>query len=251
MDGKCRGAPHVGRSDWRQPIFFLDILPLIPDVLGPMNKAIVRLMAGFRRFREKYFIYDDPEHSLYQRLSSAGQTPKTLLIGCSDSRVDPAILTEASPGELFVVRNVANLVPPCEPSAVGFHGTSSAMEFAVVNLKVENVIVLGHRQCGGIRALMNGATDDPDSFVGKWMGIAEDARRHVLEHHGAEDEESRQRRAEMQSIKVSLRNVRSFPFVQEAIRSRQMNIIGVYFDLEQGKLWEYDETADEFHQLEI
>src|SRR5687767_8056292 len=108
-----------------------------------MNRAVIKLMAGFRRFREKYYLGEDLENSVYQQLASSGQTPKTMLIGCCDSRVDPALLTGASPGELFVVRNVANLVPPCEPSAVGFHGTSSAIEFAVVNLKVDNIIILG------------------------------------------------------------------------------------------------------------
>ena len=92
-------------------------------------------MVGFRRFRERYFLSDDPEFSVYQKLATTGQTPRTLMIGCSDSRVDPAILTGAAPGELFVVRNVANLVPPCETSSVGFHGTSSAIEFAVMASK--------------------------------------------------------------------------------------------------------------------
>src|SRR5690606_34065906 len=133
----------------------------------PMNKAIARLVAGFRRFREKNY-FQETEHSNYQRLVSHGQTPKTLLIGCSDSRVDPAILTGASPGELFVIRNVANIVPPCEPASVGLHGTSSAIEFAVSFLKVENVIILGHRQCGGIRALMQG-TNGKATFIEKWM----------------------------------------------------------------------------------
>lgn len=216
-----------------------------------MNKAIVRLIAGFRRFREKYFLGDDTDHSFYHRLTVSGQTPKTLLIGCSDSRVDPAILTGASPGELFVIRNVANLVPPCEVSTVGYHGTSSAIEFAVVNLKVENIIILGHRQCGGIRALMTGATQNSDSFVSQWMKIAEEARVKVHQDHPGADEETCCRFGEMESLKVSLKNVRSFPFVQEAITQRHMNVIGVYFDLEQGQLWEYDDGKQEFRQLEL
>lgn len=216
-----------------------------------MNKAIFRLMAGFRRFREKYFAQDDPENSLYQKLASAGQTPKTLLIGCSDSRVDPAILTEALPGELFVVRNVANLVPPCEPSAVGYHGTSSALEFAVVNLKVENVIVLGHRQCGGIRALMASSPDTSQSFIGQWMNIAQEVRHKILKEHSGAEEETRCRLAEMESLKISLRNLRTFPFVRDAIKERQMNVIAVYFDLEQGQLWELDEESDQFRLLLI
>jgi carbonic anhydrase len=216
-----------------------------------MNKPIIRLMAGFRRFREKYFLTDNPEHSVYHRLSSVGQTPKTLLIGCSDSRVDPAILTDAGPGELFVVRNVANLVPPCESSGVGFHGTSSALEFAVINLHVENIIVLGHRQCGGVRALMRGVTENSNSFVGQWMSIAEEARTRVLANTSVVDEEARDRLAEMESIKVSLRNLMTFPFVREAVEGKHLNLIGIWFDLEQGQLWEYDEASQQFRQLEI
>ncbi len=208
-------------------------------------------MAGFRKFREKYFLAEDTEISVYQKLAASGQTPKTLLIGCSDSRVDPAILTGASPGELFVVRNVANLVPPCEPSAVGFHGTSSAIEFAVVNLKVDNIIVLGHRQCGGVRALMTGATDSPKSFVGQWMSIAEKAREKVLMEYPKADEDTKWRMAEMESLKVSLKNLHTFPFVKTAVESKQLNVIGVYFDLEQGQLFEYDEASQQFRQLEI
>lgn len=217
-----------------------------------MNKPLIRLMAGFRRFREKYFVPDHLEDSIYHRLANSGQTPKTLLIGCSDSRVDPAILTGAHPGELFTVRNVANLIPPCEPSAVGFHGTSSAIEFAVEGLKVENIIILGHRQCGGIRALMTAPADDKNpSFVNQWMSIAKDARTAVLAKHGHEGIEAQVRYAEMEALKVSVRNVKTFPFVQAAIDSRQLNIVAVYFDLEQGQLWELDEASDSFRLLEI
>ena len=217
-----------------------------------MNKALVRLMAGFRRFREKYFLVDDLDSSSYHRLSTSGQSPKTLLIGCSDSRVDPAILTGASPGELFVVRNVANLIPPCEPIAsVGFHGTSSAIEFAVSNLKVENIIILGHRQCGGIRALMQPDSKPSESFIGQWMNIAKDARERVYKAHPGADFETQCRFAEMESVKISVRNLHTFPFVADAIRDRGMNVIGVYFDLELGQLWELESTKMEFRQLEI
>lgn len=207
-------------------------------------------MAGFRRFREKYFLQDESD-TIYQRLATSGQTPKTLLIGCSDSRVDPAILTGASPGELFVVRNVANLIPPCEPAAVGFHGTSSALEFAVVNLRVENIIILGHRQCGGIRALLRGPGEDSNSFISQWMGIAYEARRHVLKEYPNADEDTQCRFAEMESLKISLKNLGTFPFIQEAVSSRQLNIIGIYFDLELGQLWEFDSSSQQFRQLDI
>lgn len=215
-----------------------------------MNIALYRLIAGFKRFREKYFLSND-EHTYYQRLTTTGQTPKTLLIGCSDSRVDPAIMTGASPGELFVVRNVANLIPPCETSANGFHGTSSALEFAVVNLKVENIIILGHRQCGGIRALMNGITTDKESFIGQWMKIVSSVPEKVRCDHPNADQETLYRIAEMEALKISLQNVQSFPFVQQAISNRNLNVIAVYFDLELGQLWEYDNLTQQFKQLEI
>jgi carbonic anhydrase len=215
-----------------------------------MNIALFRLVAGFKRFREKYFIQNDPENSIYHRLASEGQTPKTLLIGCSDSRVDPAILTGAAPGDMFVVRNVANLIPPCEHSGTGFHGTSSALEFAVQGLKVENIIILGHRQCGGIRALMRGPEQEK-SFIGQWMSIAEEARIKVLADYPNADEDTRCRAAEMEAMKVSLKNLKSFPFVKEAIEKRHMNVIAVYFDLEQGQLWEYEDSTQQFRQLEI
>jgi carbonic anhydrase len=216
-----------------------------------MNQSLIRLIAGFRRFREKYFLQEDVDSSIYTRLASEGQTPKTLLIGCSDSRVDPAILTGASPGDLFVVRNVANLVPPCETSDVGFHGTSSAIEFAVANLKVENVIILGHRQCGGIRSLMSREKNKKRTFVSQWMGIVEEVHQSVHASHPKADDDTRCRLAEMKSIEVSLRNLRSFPFVQEAIASRQMNVIGVYFDLELGELWHFDDGTQEFVKLPV
>lgn len=215
-----------------------------------MNIAIYRLMAGFRRFKDKYFQVNEHHDSLYGK-HAHGQHPKTMLIGCADSRVDPAILTGAHPGELFVIRNVANLVPPCEPAAVGFHGTSSALEFAVVNLKVENIIILGHRQCGGIRALLKGPTGQSESFVTQWMSIAQEARKFVIENYPNADENTQCRYAEMESIKVSIKNLHTFPFVKKAIEERNLNIIGIYFDLEEGELWQITSQQPEFHQLEI
>lgn len=209
---------------------------------------ILRLMVGFRKFREKYF---ENEHSLYQRLSGVGQSPKTLIIGCSDSRVDPAIITSAAPGELFVVRNVANLVPPCEKQGGGVHGVSSAIEFAVVNLKVENVIVLGHRQCGGIRALMMNELSHPNGFVQGWMSIAQEAKDRVLAAHAGESEDQLCRHGELESIIVSLKNLRTFPFVEEAIKNRGLTLMGIYFDLEQGQLLEYHEDQGVFKNIDI
>jgi len=208
---------------------------------------ILRLMAGFRKFRERYF--EASEDTFFGRLAGP-QHPKSLIISCSDSRVDPALITSASPGEIFVVRNVANLVPPYEKGG-GFHGVSAAIEFAVVNLKVENIIVLGHRQCGGIRALMLNEGTVPGGFVSQWMRIAEQAKINVLKKHAGEEDESLCRHGEKESIRCSLNNLRTFPFVQEAINERGLTLMGIYFDLESGQLLECDEDNDTFKNVEL
>jgi carbonic anhydrase len=210
---------------------------------------ILRLMAGFRKFRERYFESEDP---LYGRLADpgVGQSPKTLIIGCSDSRVDPALITSAAPGEIFVVRNVGNLVPPYEEGG-GYHGVSAAIEFAIVNLKVENVIILGHRQCGAIRALMLNEGNVPNGFVQKWVRIAQEAKAYVLEKHAGEDDDHLCRYGEQESIRYSLKNLRTFPFVAEAIKSRGLTLMGIYFDLESGQLLECDEEKDVFKNVEL
>jgi carbonic anhydrase len=211
------------------------------------NKDILKLVAGFRRFREKYF---SSEESAHWKLSSP-QSPKTLIIGCSDSRVDPAIITGASPGELFTVRNVANLVPPYESARAGFHGVSAAIEFAVVNLKVENIIILGHRQCGGIRTLMSQDSSVEDSFVSQWMKIARPARDKVLKRLPAASMEVLCKACELEAIVTSVSNLKTFPFVTQAIEEKNLQIFGIYFDLEQGLLMEFDENQEQFRVLEI
>lgn len=203
------------------------------------KKEILKLLLGFRGFREKFYQGED---STYGKLSSTGQSPKTLVIGCSDSRVDPAILSGAGPGDLFVIRNVANLVPPYEVGG-GRHGVSAAIEFAVVNLKVENVIILGHRQCGGIRALMFPDKTKTGGFVQRWMQIAEPAKERALEFTGSADQQILWRNCEMESIRTSLENLRSFPFVAEAERERGLTLMGIYFDIERGELLELNESG--------
>jgi carbonic anhydrase len=210
------------------------------------NREILRLAAGFRRFREKYFVVS----SIYSRLSKS-QNPKTLIIGCSDSRVDPAIISSASPGELFIVRNIANLVPPYESPSTGLHGVSAAIEFAVVNLKVENIVILGHRQCGGIRALMQGQQKKEESFVGMWMDMAHSAREKVIQKYPDRDFESQCRQCELEAIIISIGNLKGFPFVRDALSQKTLNIFGIYFDLEKGTLMEYDKNSGTFHTLKI
>ena len=135
------------------------------------------LIEGFKRFRAQYF---EEHRRLFEALAMRGQTPKVLLIGCCDSRVDPAIIFDAQPGEMFVLRNVANLVPPYAPDT-GHHGTSAAVEFAIRGLEVEHVVVLGHARCGGVRALIEGqAGSDDTDFIRGWMHIARSARDRAL-----------------------------------------------------------------------
>lgn len=212
-----------------------------------MAKELKKLLAGFRQFRERYF---EPENSVYRKLAREGQSPKTLVIGCSDSRVDPTLLSAASPGELFVVRNVANLVPPYEKGG-GLHGVSAAIEFAVVNLKVENIVVLGHRQCGGIRALVEIDDSTPRNFVTEWVKIAMPARKKIFSTHPHATGDSLTTLCELESIKVSLINLQTFPFVQSAIAQGRLRLVGAYFDLESGDLLELDQDTGEFEAIDL
>lgn len=219
-------------------------MPSVKTVSMP-SKNIKRLLAGYRRFRERYVDDNANFHKLAE-----GQSPKTLVIGCSDSRVDPAIITSADPGDLFVVRNVANLVPPYEQGGT-HHGVSAAIEFAVVNLKVENVIVLGHRQCGGIRALVTGLQGPEESFVHRWVTIARPAHFRALAAHPEADPETLCRHCEREAIRTSIENLRTFPFVTDAEQSGQLSLIGAYFDLESGDLLELNETTGEFSPVDV
>ncbi len=211
------------------------------------NKEIYRLLSGYRQFRERFYSGDD---TTYSKLTSGWQGPKTLIIGCSDSRVDPAILSSASPGQLFVVRNVANLVPPFE-SGGGFHGVSAAIEFAVINLKVENIIILGHRQCGGIRALLFPEATQAGGFVQQWVAIAEKAKVRATQLVGTEDQNALWRQCELESIRTSLENLRLFPFVREATETRQLTLHGIYFDIENGELLELNQEAGTYSAIDL
>lgn len=203
-------------------------------------KDITPFISGFKRFRQHYF---DPHEQRFAALQQ-GQNPKVLVIGCSDSRVDPAILTGCAPGELFVVRNVANLVPPCECDTQ-HHGVSAALEYAVCHLKVERIIILGHSGCGGIGALMHGIPDGrPAEFIGPWVKIAERAREQVLIELPDKDPATQSRACEQAAILVSLENLLTFPWIRERVESGSLLLHGWYFDIGIGQLYSYaPETA--------
>lgn len=191
------------------------------------------LIAGFRRFQQEYY---GKRRETFERLTRDGQSPGVMVIACCDSRVDPAIITDSDPGDLFVVRNVANLVPPYETGG-HYHGTSAALEFAVCTLKVQHVIVLGHARCGGIRALVEQAGAGTDTgFIAPWMSIAEQARHEVQARLPTADIETRAHACEQAAIRVSLRNLMSFPFVSAAVRAGALTVHGWYFDIEHGAL---------------
>lgn len=210
-------------------------------------KDIDDLVAGFRRFRATHF---DERPDLYARLTRAGQSPRVMVVACCDARVDPAIITDSDPGDLFVVRNVANLVPPWEGGG-HYHGTSAALEFAVRCLAVRHVIVFGHAQCGGIRALLGDIRweGEPGRFVEPWMSIAEEARRDVLAAHGDAPRATLLRECELRAIRVSLRNLMSFDFVQRAVEAQRLRLHGWYFDLQRGELLCYDDARGDFTLL--
>jgi len=198
-----------------------------------MNDDFQPLLDGFQRFRKKYF-EEQPE--LYRQLVDQGQSPRTIVIACCDSRVDPALILDAGPGDIFVVRNVANLVPPSVDDGKT-HGTSAALEFAIKHLKVQNVMILGHGLCGGIQSLMEGSHGSRDyRFIDPWMQIATPAREKVLKEHPDADFTEQCRRCESESIKVSMQNLLTFPWIKSRVESGSLAVHGYYFDIESGEL---------------
>lgn len=208
-------------------------------------KDLERFITGFRSFRKDYF---GPESTHFEPLKQ-GQKPKTMIIGCSDSRVDPAILTNSAPGDIFTVRNVANLVPPYEADG-GRHGVSAALEFAVCHLGVEHIIVLGHSQCGGIGALMAGTCGcKGGGFISNWMSIATSAREKVLAELPGKDARLQQRAAEQAAILLSLENLHSFPWIDQRVTDGTLSLHGWYFDLNAGELLEYRPISGLFQKV--
>ena len=187
------------------------------------------LIDGYRRFRAETW---PAERARYEALAARGQRPQTLVIACSDSRVDPATVFDAGPGELFVVRNVAGLVPPYAPDA-GYHGTSAALEFAVRVLKVARIVVLGHAQCGGIRAMVEGAPDEARDFVAPWMGLAAAALGPMPQPPVSDDVLSHY---ETEVVRLSLDNLRTFPWIAEGERAGTLELLGMRFAIHTGAL---------------
>jgi carbonic anhydrase len=192
------------------------------------EQVVDRLIEGYRRFRSGHW---PQERERFEHLAR-GQQPLTMVITCSDSRVDPSMIFDAAPGEMFIVRNVANLVPPYAPD-VAYHGTSAALEFAVRALQVEHIVVLGHAQCGGVRALLEGAPPTVSDFVGQWMQIAAPARQRVM---ACPDVHDLQLACEHEVVRLSLENLQTFWWVREAVEAGRLRLHACYFGIRTGAL---------------
>jgi carbonic anhydrase len=186
------------------------------------------LIDGYHRFRSGTW---RDERSRFEELSLIGQKPRALVIACSDSRTDPQMVFNAAPGELFVVRNVANLAPPYGPDDQP-HGISAAIEFAVRALRVGEIVVMGHAMCGGIRTLLNGAPAEVSDFVGQWVRIAEPARQRAIKA----PPERQQDICEHEAVRLSLTNLMTFPWIKSAVEAGELKLHGCFFDIRSGIL---------------
>ena len=202
------------------------------------------LLEGYRRFREGHW---EEERERWASLAE-GQSPRTMVISCSDSRVDPSQIFDVAPGELFVVRNVAALVPPFETTP-GHHGVSAALEFAVQFLKVREIVVMGHGMCGGCQAALtqqlHGNEPGEGGFVATWIDMLDDVREPIADTLGTTGREA-ERAMEMAAVKVSLANLRTFPCVREKEERGTLTLRGAYFAISDGILHLLDERSGQF-----
>lgn len=198
------------------------------------------LIEGYKRFRNDAYV---KQKARFDALASDGQSPPVMIISCCDSRVDPATVFDTVPGQVFALRNVANLVPPYEIGG-GLHGVSAAIEFGVLGLEVRHIVILGHAQCGGITASLSGSDlgQQGHSFVDKWVGIIDEARQAVL----ASNTDDPQHALELETVKVSLANLRTFPFIVEREKAGLLKLHGAYFGIAEGELQVLDETTGVF-----
>ena len=208
-----------------------------------MTTEVDKLVQGYCSYRDGSYEKSRP---LIEDLVERGQRPEVAVIACSDSRVDPAILFQADPGDLFVVRNVANLVPPMEEEGT-YHGTSAALEFAVLGLGVKHLVVLGHAHCGGIKLMMDAQPGSSSfKYVSPWVSMLAAAHRRVLATMGQADEKERTRACEQNAVLVSLENLTTFSWVRERVESGELQLHGWYVDIAVPQLSAYDWESGKF-----
>jgi carbonic anhydrase len=211
-----------------------------------MSSFPPHLISGYQTFTSQRL---PTEQTRYRELSERGQSPAVMVIGCCDSRVSPEVIFDAGPGELFVVRNVANLVPVYQPDG-GAHGVSAALEYAVSVLHVRHIVVLGHAQCGGIRAFIDNIEPlSPGDFIGRWMSMFIKPGE-VVEQRDRESMQDFTVRIEKAAVFRSLENLMTFPFVRERVEHGEIELHGAYFGVAEGSLFVLDPTAKEFNRVE-
>jgi carbonic anhydrase len=205
---------------------------------------IQQLIEGYHRFREKSW---ERERERWAELAE-GQSPKVMILACADSRSDPAEIFDARPGEMFVARNIAALAPPYETSP-GFHGVSAALEFAVTQLEVGEILVMGHGMCGGCAAALTGRFDDvppgEGHFIGDWVGMLSKTRDEVRARHGELDARAFLE-MEHEAVKVSLANLRTFPWIAKREKNGRLKLHGAHFSIAEGRLYVLDEEEGTF-----
>ena len=210
-----------------------------------MSQEIQYLIEGYKKFYHKYFHNGT---SIFQSLKNE-QCPKILIIACSDSRVDPAIILNCQPGDLFVVRNVANLIPPYEDDG-SHHGTSAALEFAVCGLGIKHIIILGHSNCGGIRSLVeNQAKIKKGDFISKWMEIAKPAYEETTKNHSLTSTDQKITSCSHFALINSLKNLNTFPWISSKVKDRTLFLHSWYFDIETGIIEEFNPETNSFIDL--
>jgi carbonic anhydrase len=212
-----------------------------------MSLFPAHLTDRFHRFKYRHF---ENNRMHYEELADHGQNPDVMIVSCCDSRCDPETIFSAMPGELFVVRNVANLIPPFETGGK-FHGVSAALEFAVLNLRVKHIVIMGHSGCGGIKACLehNAARQTDAMFISKWMSMLDDCRMSVLSAHQGASRQVMLDSLEKAALSVSLANLRSFPFVAEQENKNRLSVYATYFDIATGNLDVLNQLTGEFHPL--
>ena len=209
------------------------------------------LLDGYRRFRSAGYI---DQRQRYDALANKGQSPKIMVIACSDSRVDPTIVFDAEPGQMFVLRNVANLVPPYSPDN-GLHGVSAAVEYAVTQLQVHHIVVLGHARCGGIAASFSGQFDNAahgaGGFISGWMSMIAPARDRIRAAAAMSPDIDAHSALELEAIRISIANLRSFPFVTAAETAGELQVQGALFDIADGILRVLDRDTGRFEAVTL
>lgn len=200
-----------------------------------MDKHFLKILQGYQLFRDKYVHGDQ---SIMSQLSYLGQNPQIMVIACCDSRVDPALILQCDPGDLFVVRNVANIVPPYEKDEA-HHGTSAALEFGIRFLKIKHLILLGHSQCGGIQSLFDSDTRNQNDFITNWVSLIKmDKENHTQDDYAK------------LALKNSYQNCLTFPWIKESLAQNELFIHLWFFDIKMGQIFTYSNTLKKYHPLD-